>query len=585
LIFRFKRRLRNLSTPRTFTYGLWSIEIDLLYLRFQTQTFNEALVHFVKGGRNENDNSINFKNCLLSLWFNIGTLITLLLILPSIYILLHNINNSSLPSYYHGVSAANIPSGVVNDVVEKHASVQDKLSFQVVLPGVTLPMSDIGYYMMALLFCSAVHEAGHAISAVQEGIPLLNCGFILVLWFLPAAFVSLSTSELDELGAWRRLKIFSAGVWHNLTLAAIAYVGLVYVIPMLFAPLFQNGSGVVVKDVKVNSPVQGKTGLNLGNVIYEMNGCNVASRTDWRSCIIENMNLEENKNKDIGWCMEFKSAFVAQQSNYTSFSNISLNDDCCKSKHQNDDPSNLCFRTIHPITTSLELPETAKFSTCIPARESLKNSPSYCFQTSKQSTLIDNINPKLTNLCSNMKLTDEYHSFHCMKPSTDALLQVKRKEFDKQTGKIETLSNDFLFVGNPAQVYEDVIISNYIPRYWAIRESEAGWSEWSLWILSAIPEIAERSFYYVVAFSSALAVLNAVPCLKLDGQHIVKCFIIDLQIPLLNAKDNVPSRTSSFGPRIKVNQWRKTFAKFLTIFGTVLLSLNVILGCSKSFGF
>ena len=71
------------------------------------------------------------------------------------------------------------------------------------------------------------------------GIPLLNCGFVLVLWCLPAAFVSLSTSELEELGAWRRLKIFSAGVWHNLVLAAIAYVGLVYIIPLLFAPLFQ----------------------------------------------------------------------------------------------------------------------------------------------------------------------------------------------------------------------------------------------------------------------------------------------------------------------------------------------------------
>lgn len=87
-------------------------------------------------------------------------------------ILLHNINNNAgLPSYYHhGVSAANIPSDVANENIQKESSIQDKLSFQVVLPGVTLPISDIGYYMMALLFCSAVHEAGHAIAAIQEGI-------------------------------------------------------------------------------------------------------------------------------------------------------------------------------------------------------------------------------------------------------------------------------------------------------------------------------------------------------------------------------------------------------------------------------
>ena len=60
---------------------------------------------------------------------------------------------------------------------------------------------------------------------------------------------------------------------------------------------FQSCTGVIVNDVKIDSPVQGKSGLKLGNVIYEINGCNVSSRTDWRSCIIKNMNLEENENK------------------------------------------------------------------------------------------------------------------------------------------------------------------------------------------------------------------------------------------------------------------------------------------------
>lgn len=84
------------------------------------------------------------------------------------------------------------------------------------------------------------------------GIPLLSCGFILVLWVLPAAFVSLSTTELEELGAWRRLKIFSAGVWHNLVLAAIAYVSLVYIIPLLFAPLFQVLSTTLICNTVCN---------------------------------------------------------------------------------------------------------------------------------------------------------------------------------------------------------------------------------------------------------------------------------------------------------------------------------------------
>ena len=47
---------------------------------------------------------------------------------------------------------------------------------------------------------------------------------------------------------------------------------------------------------------------------------------------------------------------------------------------------------------------------------------------------------------------------------TGRLKEFKRKEYDADVGEINILSSDFLFVGNPAQVYEDVIISNYIPR-------------------------------------------------------------------------------------------------------------------------
>ena len=139
----------------------------MLYLRFQTHRFNEILRQFVESGR-ERNSSKTIKKAFLSAWFNLGTIFTLLLIFPSIVILLHNVNNNTLPSY-NGVSAANIPSNVIKDTDQKQHSGSQKLSFQVMLPGVTLPISDIGYYVIALLLCSVVHEAGHAIAAIQEG--------------------------------------------------------------------------------------------------------------------------------------------------------------------------------------------------------------------------------------------------------------------------------------------------------------------------------------------------------------------------------------------------------------------------------
>ena len=77
---------------------------------------------------------------------------------------------------------------------------------------------------------------------------------MFVLWFLPVAFVSLSTNELEDLGAWRRLKIFSAGVWHNLILALVAYVCLIHVVPAIFAPLFQ-----VVDELQLDNRLVVKT--------------------------------------------------------------------------------------------------------------------------------------------------------------------------------------------------------------------------------------------------------------------------------------------------------------------------------------
>ena len=53
----------------------------------------------------------------------------------------------------------------------------------------------------------------------------------------------------------------------------------------------------MVMDVKSISPARGKSGLQMGDIINEINGCNVTSRSDWRACIIENINPKSNHNK------------------------------------------------------------------------------------------------------------------------------------------------------------------------------------------------------------------------------------------------------------------------------------------------
>lgn len=51
---------------------------------------------------------------------------------------------------------------------------QDVARLEILLPGVNLPLNQIGYYVTALLICSVVHEAGHGIAAVLEEVPVLG---------------------------------------------------------------------------------------------------------------------------------------------------------------------------------------------------------------------------------------------------------------------------------------------------------------------------------------------------------------------------------------------------------------------------
>ena len=162
--------------------------------------------------------------------------------------------------------------------------------------------------------------------------------------------------------------------------------------------------------------------------------------------------------------MEFEERFVLEQRNFAIVKNHSVYEDCCEVEGEIRDPSKLCFRSIEnslpPVNT------VNHFSVCIPARESLNKSRSHCM-SSATSLIASAISPhliKTESLCANNVKKDEIHSYYCMKPCSEALLEMKRKKYNNEIGEIRKLQNDFLFVGNPVQVYEDVIISNYIPR-------------------------------------------------------------------------------------------------------------------------
>ncbi|KAA0200005.1 Membrane-bound transcription factor site-2 protease [Fasciolopsis buskii] len=112
------------------------------------------------------------------------------------------------------------------------------------MPGVNLPLNQLGFYMLTLLLCAFLHEAGHALAALRERVRLHGFG-IFLFGIYPGAYVDLNTADLQSLTPFGQLRIYCAGVWHNAVIAMIS-VAVFYAMPWILSPVYQTGTGVGV---------------------------------------------------------------------------------------------------------------------------------------------------------------------------------------------------------------------------------------------------------------------------------------------------------------------------------------------------
>ena len=425
---------------RIYKWGSWHCTLDFPAIQIHTEN-----LAFIK------------KIWLPRPWFVLGSWVTLLIVLPSLYLLLGNL--WTLLATMFGSAEAPQPPG--------------EPQLQVIVPGYNLPASDFGYYALTLLFISLMHELGHAAAARAEYIDPLDVGF-MVFGIVPMAFVNLPSQDLNAAPTWSKLRTLTAGVWHNVVLSFLAYLVLI-ALPWLLAPAFASGSGVHVLSVAPASPVRGPSGLEPGDVITAVNGCPTATIADFRTCI------GLATRHPVGWCLKASTR-------------PELGSKCTPGDGE------MCFRDV-------DEPEAAPLA--LKVRQELENSPELCNATYR---------------CPEGR--------RCLQP-TENLTQVNRNQI-----------KDFLFVGDPTQIYLDVEVSNY-----QLRLGPFG--------LNGLPSALEKFCYYVVVLSSALAVVNAVPCWRLDG-----CLILETVL-----------ESSLRSPGLRRKLFRVT-----THLGTLILALNVILG-------
>lgn len=435
----------------------WSgLDIGLLQIRWFTERFNHSLVWF---GR----------SCtkILSVWFLIGAIVSSLLIIPAVCLLVVTL------------------FGHFREEKEKETVV-----IQPVLPGVNVPNSELGYYFVSLLLCSIYHELGHAVCAASQHIRILGFG-VFVLFVIPAAYVELPTEQLRAKSLLHQLKVFSAGVWHNIILVFFSYI-IILALPLLTSPFYKYDAGVCVTHVNPLSSVTGPSGFKTGDEIVSISGTRIKNKIDFRQAIINAIH-EPNR----GYCIP--NARI--QSQILSESSQTFDLDCCSNSSKNN---SLCFAIDDRIGTN-----------CLQVRE-----------------LLSGVN--LT--CDNRGdcLGDELCGRPVFSLNATKFVLIKRTNW-----------KDFLFVGNPAVIYTSIHLSNYCPTV--------------TFLPADLPEVVIKLCNYIISFSGALAMLNVIPSLMLDGQHMIKVLL-----ELLMRGDYA--------------KYRDRTQLTLTIFGTVLVIVNIALG-------
>uniref|UniRef100_A0A5K3EV92 Membrane-bound transcription factor site-2 protease n=1 Tax=Mesocestoides corti TaxID=53468 RepID=A0A5K3EV92_MESCO len=414
-----------------------------------------------------------------SVWFCVGTAFSAIFMLLSVVVL-------SLLAY--------------NTIMRKPI---EKQLITPVMPGINLPLSHAGFYMLTLLVCVILHEAGHALAALRERVRLHGFGFFL-LGIYPGAYVDISDSDLSSLSPLRQLKIYCAGVWHNGVIVLISIL-VFYTLPWVLSPIYMTNQGVGVINLQQNSVFTGHRGLHLGDAITQVNTCPVNTPSEWFRC------LEEASTKTTGYCVPSSymnqpmsppgarrlAAVVPAQPHGQKLqeegavpvagggnSNASPRD-CCPSHLAS---THLCF-TYMASGRNVKKPKHL----CLPARAVTEKEP--CSVPSD---------------CGRVAGDDQWPA--CLVPSppdnTTRLLRIVHNR---------ARSPAILFLGPVEELLASVEVSNYVPRWPQITPCR-------------LPQIISTFCMYLFSLSGALVLLNVVPCYALDGQWIFKS-LLDLALP------------------------------------------------------
>lgn len=461
------------------------LTVQFMRLRWHTTAFNRAMLRW--------GNNSAWMRLWLTRSYTVGVLVSLSLLPIGIILLFITIFNGE------SSSTANVDtSGTSRNGPSAESGVlQNAPKVEILLPGVNLPLEEIGYYALTLLLCTIVHEFGHALAAVQEDIPVIGFGFQLYLC-LPFAYTEISTEQLNALKWFKKLRIICAGIWHNFLFGCFCYL-LLYTLSYVAAPFYTVDHGIVVTDMTRNSPLLGtaRKGLMIGDIVSQINDCKVNTESDWYDCLRRSIRAPR-----LGYCVSHD--FIRYNDESIEISHHSADGmlQCCDERNE----KLCCFESVAEAFNSLEtagITDTAEHAqipqhVCLDVRRTIEDSHGFCSGGSGKSS-----KSSRESFCQ---------SGFCLRPllrNTTTILTFKRTS--SSANSQPTKLRDVIYIGHPADVSSTVRVSPFVPRQSYVSPQ---WGDTYALFLK-----------YNVIFSFGQALLNAIPCFGLDGYHITSTIV------------------------------------------------------------
>ncbi|KAI7860358.1 hypothetical protein BDC45DRAFT_454702 [Circinella umbellata] len=402
----------------------------------------------------------------------------------------------------------------------------DEQVFLPMIPGVTVPLSHLGYYLFALLICGVFHEAGHAIAAYCQRVPIRSAG-IFVYYIYPGAFVNISDHALQLIAPFRQLKIICAGVWHNIILYLWTLImlsgGLKIILLILGWQSLEGTGGVSVVNVRPDSPLSYH--LPISSILYKLDDFPLEHNiVDWNEYLL----AQEDHIPTQGFC-----ATVLDKDDPNKVNECcNIDDEYPFGRSLNSTLS--CFRDFKTIAHT-----EADYFTCLPMTQVMISRESKrCIQDSE---------------CS----FNEY----CVTPYTPSSAgQIVRMYTKAPAWKKNEMESDkvFVFEGELVDIWESVKVGILRPRFW--------------FLPVFIPHTIELLLRYISSFTLALALLNILPAFQLDGE-----FALGQLVSLLFQQNDHVSTGRLQQPQ---HYTRKIVKITSTIVGFVIIG-SILLGLVK----